>query len=176
MYAGVWPWGEVWRRDEMSERWGFLGRVFTHPEPTTQTAHPYERETRQLDPVLNRWGQRVTGLVPLGDTLYIATSSKAGLAYEPKFTFLAGGKWKEYGSLYRYHKPGHLSVPIRWKDAPTTFEFISQDGQLSILQDGQPLGTSTLRIRPGKARAWQKVIWANGIFGPLQANLLDKEW
>ena len=176
IYAGVWPWGEVWRRSEFDGRWQWMGRTFTHPAPTTQTAHPYERETRQLEAIWNRWGQRVTGLVPLGDTLYISTSSKGGNAYEPKFTFLADGKWKEYGALYRYRRPGHLCVLFRWKGAPTTLEFVCRAGQLSILQDGQQLGTSELKIQPDKARKLQKIIWANGIFGPLRGKLLGKEW
>jgi len=176
IYVGVWPWGEVWRRSEIDGQWQFMGRTFTHPQPTTQTVHPYERETKALEAIWNRWGQRVTGLVPIGDSLYIATSSKGGNAYEPKFTFLADGQWKEYGALYRYRRPGQLCAPIEWKDAPTTLEFVCSAGRMSILQDGQPIGSSELKIQPDKARKVQKVIWAKGIFGPLRGNLLNKKW
>ena len=94
LYAGVWPWGEVWNLGDRHGEWRFLGRMFTHPAPTDKTTHPYEVQTTKLGAVLNRWGQRVTSLVPFGDSLYLSTSSKGGTPYEPKFTLLAGGKWK----------------------------------------------------------------------------------
>src|SRR5262245_29209255 len=137
IYAGVWPWGEVWRYRTGTKRWEFVKRLFTHPEPTDRTVHPYEKETAALDPVGNLWGQRIASIVTVGDSLYVSTSSKGTPAYDPKFTFLSDGKWKEYGMVYRYRLPGHLSAPLKWKEGPTRLEFIVEKNRLRILQDGK---------------------------------------
>jgi uncharacterized lipoprotein YddW (UPF0748 family) len=142
IYVGVWPWGEVWRQSGVDAQWRFLGRLFTHPEPTDKTTHPYEEETKRLDPVLNRWGQRVTSLVPLGDSLYLSTSAKGPNPYEEKFTFLAGDMHLEYGAVYRYRKPGCLAVPMNWKDGPTTLEFLITGLRIEVRQDREPIGAA----------------------------------
>lgn len=176
LYCGVWPWGEVWKYDGDSSGWNFQGRMFTHPQPTDETTHPYENETKQLGSVLNRWGQRVTSLVPLGDSLFISTSSKGGAAWEPKFDFLAGEKWKEYGAVYEYRQPGALVVRTNWTEGPTTFEFAIKDNKMRVLQDGQPL--AGLAATPSSAVAplsQAKYKWGEGIFGPLRGKLLSHE-
>ena len=66
VYAGVWPWAEVWRYDRDRDKWAFTERMFHHPLPTDAVVHPYETETLRVDPVGNLWGQRVTGLCPHG--------------------------------------------------------------------------------------------------------------
>jgi hypothetical protein len=173
LYAGVWPWGEVWRFEDDAE-WRFLGRMFTHPEPTTETTHPYETETTALDPTLNRWGQRVTGLVPLGDLLYISTSAKGPNPYEPKFTFLADGKWKEYGTIYRWRKPGALAVHTAWTSGPTTFEFIVRDREMEVRQDGQLLGSAECDPTPLLSIAPDATTWGDGIFGALRGTIVKR--
>ena len=168
IYAGVWPWGEVWRRDLSKKEWQFLGRVFTHPEPTDETTHPYENETKALDPVPNRWGQRVTSIVPLGDSLYIATSAKTPQPFEPKFGFLADKKQLEYGTVYRYRKPGCLAVPIIWKETPIELEFRITSNNIDVWQDGKLLGTASWKKRyPARLESLtiQKGAGVYGAFG-----------
>lgn len=173
VYAGVWPWGEVWRQSGVDAQWRFLGRLFTHPEPTDKTTHPYEEETKRLDPVLNRWGQRVTSLVPLGDSLYLSTSAKGPNPYEEKFTFLSGDKHLEYGAVYRYRKPGCLAVPMKWKEGPTTLEFQITPRRIEVRQDGELIGAvewdefhlarlDNLNVRQG-----------NGAFGPFRGKSIE---
>jgi hypothetical protein len=142
IYAGVWPWGELWRRDLSTNEWQFVGRMFTHPEPTDKTTHPYENETKALNPVANIWGQRVTSLVPLGDSLYISTSAKTSKPFEPKYEFLAGSKHLEYGTVYRYRKPGCLAVPITWNERPLELEFHIASNSIDVRQDGRLLKTT----------------------------------
>jgi len=166
LYCGVWPWGEVWKTADPTAGWQFSGRMFTHPEPTDKTVHPYENETKQLGSVLNRWGQRVTSLIPLGDSLYISTSSKGGNAYEPKYKFLAGEKWKEYGSVYQFTQPGSLVVNTQWTNGPTNFQFKIHQGKLQILQDGKLLGTAPAPTQPTGDLVSAKVNLQKGIFGP----------
>ncbi|MGE3316897.1 MAG: hypothetical protein AB7O26_17410, partial [Planctomycetaceae bacterium] len=169
LYAGVWPWGEVWRKDRRANTWRFMGRMFTHPAPTDKTTHPYENETKALDDVLNRWGQRVTSLVPFGDSLLISTSAKGPNPYEAKFTFLDGDKWKEYGSVYRYRKEGALSVPFRWKSSGTRFEFQFDGKHLVVSQDGTRIGTAECQS-PLSARA-ARLVERDGVFGALSPSI-----
>jgi len=173
LYAGVWPWGEVWRLDRRENRWEFLGRMFTHPEPTDATVHPYEEETTRLDPVLNRWGQRVTSLTPLGDSLYISTSAKSSAPYAPKFTFLAGDKWKEYGAVYRFRKSGCLAAPFVWKTEPTTFEFAFDGARLTVSQDGEAVAAADCAERP--AGELREVKFGTGVFGPFDGKVVSHQ-
>ncbi len=166
IYAGVWPWGEVWRQSGVDQSWRFMGRMFTHPEPTAKTTHPYEEETRQLGDVLNRWGQRVTSLVPLGDSLYLSTSAKGPNPYEPKFTFLADNKHWEYGAVYRYRKPGCLAVPIVWKNGPTTLEFQITSRRIEVWQDDERLGATEWDEEHPALLADLEVRSGAGVFGP----------
>jgi hypothetical protein len=172
IHAGVWPWAEVWRYAENAAAWTFMGRMFTHPELTDKTTHPYEEETKRLGAVLNHWGQRVTSLVPLGDALYISTSSKGGTPYEPKFAFLADGdKWKEYGVVYRHRKPGTLVVPTVWTDGPTTFTLEVRDGRLQVTQDGKTLGTADAGAAFPKWHFSHRIRWGEGVFGKFRGRI-----
>lgn len=173
IYAGVWPWGEVWRQDGADQQWRLLGRTFTHPEPTDKTTHPYEEETKALDPVLNRWGQRVTSMVPLGDSLFISTSAKGPNPYDSKFTFLAGDKHLEYGAVYRHHKPGCLAVPMVWKNGPTTLEFNITAQSIGISQDGARLGATDWDAQHPALLEDLSVRRGAGVFGPFRGRLIE---
>jgi len=174
LYCGVWPWGEVWRYSSPATGWQFEGRMFTHPEPTDETTHPYENETIKLGSVLNRWGQRVTSLVPLGDSMFISTSSKGGNKYEPKFKFLAGGKWKDYGAVYQLRRPGTLVVQTDWTEGPTSFEFRISGDQMTVMQDGKLLGTAQLPDKSVGALAEAKLTTGQGTFGPLRGKIISQ--
>jgi len=171
LYCGVWPWGEVWNYRSVAAGWQLEGRLFSHPEPTDETTHPYENETKKLGAVLNRWGQRVTSFVPLGDSLFISTSSKGGNKYEPKFTFLAGEKWKEYGAVYQLRRPGALVVRTDWTEGPTSFVFRLEGNKMVVLQDGKVLGTAKAPAKPLAALAKAKLTLGRGIFGPFRGKV-----
>ncbi|MBX3422782.1 MAG: family 10 glycosylhydrolase [Pirellulaceae bacterium] len=165
LYVGVWPWGELWRRDMAAQQWRFEGRLFSHPEPTDTTTHPYENETKLLDPVLNRWGQRITSLVPLGDSLYISTSAKGPNPYEDKFAFLSGGKYLEYGAVHRLRRPGCLAVPIRWSKETTELEFQFSRNRIEVIQDNVSLGSATWDADcPTDLTNWA-ITLGQGVFG-----------
>lgn len=173
IYVGVWPWGEIWRQSRVEAQWRWMGRAFTHPEPTDRTTHPYEDETKALDAVLNRWGQRVTSLVPLGDSLYVATSAKASNPYEEKFTFLAGDKHFEYGAVYRHRQPGCLAVPIKWKDGPTRFAFQITARRIEIWQDGARLGATEWDEQHPSLLDGLEVRAGAGVFGPFRGSRIE---
>jgi len=172
LYVGVWPWGEIWKYGDASQGWQFQDRMFTHPAPTDATTHPYETETKQAGGILNRWGQRVTSLVPLGNSLFISTSSKGGYPFDANYPFLSTEKAQEYGKVYQVRQPGALVVPTRWKDEPTRFTFRIQGGTMTVSQDGKTLGTATApattRLRSATLR------WGQGIFGPLRGKIVSR--
>ncbi len=167
---GVWPWGEVWRYSPDARRWAFAKRMFSHPELSTEIVHPYDVENRDNSPQ-NLWGQRVTSLVPNGPHLFISTSAKAPYEWSPeRYPFLAPDKWKSYGKVYRATMPGHLSAPTQWTDGPTKLEFIIDDRQMVIRQDGTDLATSpltkSLARQVSNAGTLTNLTWGSGTYGP----------
>jgi len=168
LHVGVWPWGEVWRQDAWSGQWEFLGRLFTHPKPTDQWTHPYEAETTALDPVLNRWGQRVTSMVPMDDALYISTSAKGPNPYEPKFAFLSDGKHLEYGAVHRFRAPGCLAVPLTWKDGPTRLDFVLNEHSIEVRQDGIVIGSSEWTDDCPSILQEPSISLGSGTYGPFR--------
>ncbi len=171
VFVGVWPWSEVWRYNPDSEQWTFMRRMIDHPELSEAIVHPYDVENTG-NPTSNQWGQRVTSLVPVGESMFISTSAKWPCAWEPeKFPFLVpDDKWKSYGSVHRITMPGHLGATTNWTDQPTTFEFTIAGNQMSIVQDGVVLGSATingpLAERLDALSNLESVQWADGIYGP----------
>ena len=174
LFVGVWPWGEVWRHDRASGRWNFFRRMFDHPELTDKTRHPYEAEAKQMGlNAQNAWGQRVTSMVPFGDSLYISTSAKTAMKLNPKPDFLLPDKWKDFGAVYRVTVPGQLTVSTRWVDGPTTFVFEIADDRMRVLQDGMELGAAEVSglFQP---ESGAKVEWGEGVYGALNGKVSKK--
>ena len=176
LLVGVWPWAEMWRYERQSTSWRSLGRAFTHPELTDKQVHPYEQHTERYRLVRNHWGQRVTSLVPQGDSLYVATSSKGTSDWEDRYDFLTEAERREYGAVLRLKLPGNLAAGIEWKDGPTRFDFrlthnLPDIHQMEILQDGRVLGSTTLPKRYQVDLSSSKITWKAGIYGPFQGEL-----
>ncbi len=172
LLAGVWPWAELWRRDRAAKEWQFLDRMFTHPEKTTEFQHPYETEAKQLGLVANHWGQRVTSMIPLGDSLLLSTSSKGTAEWKDEYTFLTDEQRREYGAVLRLRMPGNLAAQIEWQDRPVKFDFTVRPGELVIEQDGKRLASSVLPEDFGVDVSDLSVHWKQGVFGPLRGELL----
>ena len=92
-----------------------MGRMFTHPEISDATVHPYEAEANKHGLVTNHWGQRVTGLVPLDDSVFISTSAKGTARWEDRYKFLTDAQRREYGAVHRLRMPGNLATQINRK-------------------------------------------------------------
>lgn len=165
LLVGVWPWAELWRYDRDATRWHSLGRAFTHPELTDSRTHPYEAESAKLGLVVNHWGQRVTGMVPLGDSLMISTSSKGTDPWDPKYDFLTEPQRREYGAVLRLRAPGNLATRIDWKDGPTRFDFVVHRNRMTIQQDGKLLASTPLDNVDLTSVVNAKVTLGTGIYG-----------
>jgi hypothetical protein len=178
IFVGVWPWAELWRLDANADAWSFVQRMFTKPALTTAVTHPWDQEMLDFNAKhgttmdFNSWGERVTGLVPMGDSLYVSTSAKAPWARDDRLEFLTDEVLQEYGRVYRMTVPGVLSVPIQWSDKPTTLQFTIANGRMTITQDGQPLGDTALPAAPTTPRDW-KYTWSKGVFGPLGGHMTN---
>ena len=141
--------------------------------------HPYEdrvvayNEEHGTDLVINDWGQRVTGLAPMGDALYLSVSAKGCPVRDMRHSFLHDDEvWNQYRKVYRVRKPGSVSAPVAWTGKPTTLEFTIEAEQISIAQDGRILGSAP--VRPGHAEKTVKdadIQWGYGMFGPLRAEM-----
>jgi hypothetical protein len=171
LFAGVWPWAEVWRYDRDADHWHSMGRLFTHPAITDKTVHPYEAESLQHGLVLNYWGQRVTSMVPLGDALMLSTSAKGNVRWEPKYDFLSESERQEYGAVLTLAMPGNLAAPVRWKEGPTELQFALLPDRMAIRQDGREIGSAALDAALVRALHASSVTWGKGVFGPLRGEI-----
>ena len=116
--------------------------------------------------VLNRWGHRITGLIPLGDSLFVSTSSKGSTPYDPSYGFLnEDDKWKEYGRIYQLTLPGQVSIDTEWKAGPITFEITATPDQLTLRQAGGKSQVARITRAMFDALRSGQVIQRSGVFG-----------
>ena len=175
LMAGVWPWAELWRRDQNADKWDSMGRMFSHPETTTEFQHPYETEATDQGLVLNHWGQRVTSMIPHGDSLYLSTSSKGTVEWKEEYTFLADQQRREYGAVLRLRMPGTIVAPIDWQDRPMEFTFSIEPGKLMIHQDGKQLASTILPDDFDIDLSLLNTTWGDGTYGPVRGKLTNTE-
>lgn len=173
LLAGVWPWAELWRYRRAESEWQFMDRMFTHPALTDKQTHPYETEATQLKLVANHWGQRISGMIPHGDALFISTSSKGTSPWKESYKFLNDAQRREYGAVLKLRMPGNLAAQLQWKAGPTRLDFTFQGNRLSIEQDGRQLATTELPEDFTANVSGLKVNWSDGVFGPLAGKLVN---
>jgi len=174
LFVGVWPWAELWRFDGDARKWHSLGRMFSHPKITNKTVHPYEADAIKYRLVTNHWGQRITGMAPLGESLMLSTSSKGTYRWYSKYTFLSEKQRREYGAVLRLTMPGNLAAQIQWKDRPIELDFRIDSDRLEVRQDGKLLASSRVTAGMAKHYATLTMNWGKGVFGRLNGKLLKK--
>ncbi len=164
VYAGVWPWGELWRYDPDTKTWTFVTRVFELPIPNRENQEPFAQAMKDKSDVYNYWGQRITSLTNVGDSMYIATMNKQGMPYKPEeHDFMTPEILAQYGKVHRLRSNAQVAAPFRWK-TKTQFRFVYADGKLEIHQDGQLLGSTTCKA--DGVRGPYKIRKSYGIYGP----------
>ncbi len=175
LIVGVWPWAEVWRYNLDEKKWHSMGRLFTHPELTDKTTHPYEAEAKRFKLVTNHWGQRVTGMVPLGNSLMLSTSSKGTYQWFDKYDFLTEPQRKEYGAVIQMEMPGNLAAQIKWKDRAVKLDFVIEKDQILIRQEGEVLAKANYQSDDSEAFQNATVKWGDGVFGKLNGKIISKQ-
>lgn len=171
LFVGVWPWAELWRYNADEDRWLSHGRMFSHPQASDKTIHPYEEAAARHKLVLNHWGQRVTGLVPLGNSLMVSTSSKGTGPWNEKYKFLTDAQRREYGAVLKFQMPGNLAAQIAWKDQPTRLDFVVESDRLVIRQDGKEIGSTPFSTNDARRLQQAQLTWGKGVFGKLNGTL-----
>ncbi|GMV66269.1 MAG: hypothetical protein AMXMBFR75_20650 [Candidatus Hinthialibacteria bacterium] len=173
LYAGVWPWGELWRLDSDTHAWEFVQRVFDKPEISQDTA-PYEVEMKDKPDVINYWGQRIMNLVGTSDGLYISTMNKQGKPYNPKtHDFMTPEIISQYGMLHKMSGVVQVSKQLEWKPV-TELRFTYDPGCIRIYQDGKLLEEKNLSEEAGlEGRTVSALHVGKGVYGPFAGKVLS---
>jgi len=172
VYVGVWPWAELWRYDHRGAQWHFVHRLFEHPPIMDEMNHPWEdrilryNETHEEELVWNNWGNRITGLVPMGDSLFISTSAKGCQQRDMRMEFLHDDEiWNEYRTVHRMRKPGCAAGPVAWKEGETTLEFIVDSDRIAIAQDGTEIASAPADPKVVANVETAQIEWGKGMYG-----------
>ena len=178
LYVGVWPWSELWRYDAHEDTWHFVKRMFEHPPITDAMVHPWDdkiaavNKTREQQIAGNNWGQRVTGLSPMGDALYISVSAKGCSPRDEGLEFLQDDDvWNEYRTVHRMRKPGCAAGSIQWTGKPIELQFTVTADRLSIAQDGRELASAPMTPKLAAGVKDARIEWGTGMFGPLRGTI-----
>ena len=119
LFVGYWPEGKIWRRDRSTGIWSMVVRLFSHPADTEPFIPYYDRPADGLPAAF--YGQRVTALVPFGDSLYAATSNLGAWPVGYETEVLTEDEAAEYGMIYRLTIPGCETIE------PVQTEFQASD-------------------------------------------------
>ncbi len=113
LMAGTWPFGEVYRLAPEASEWKLLHRFFPGGAVEAGADEPYQQLTGS-----NEFGQRITDMVVLNDSLYIATGSKSGLPAPKSPPPELSDVLAHYGKIYRVRSSGALTVALNQIAAP----------------------------------------------------------
>jgi hypothetical protein len=136
LFAGVWPFGEVYRLAPKASEWTLLHRFFPGGGIETNSIEPFSELTGG-----NLFGQRITDMKVFGDSLYIATGSKSGLRASSSLPRGMAAAMQDYGKMYRVRSSGALTVDLvspRQSDAidvvvrvtPTRLDVLDHHGKI----------------------------------------------
>ncbi len=173
LFAGVWPWGELWRLPGPKSAWVYAGRLFSQPEIQPDVTAPWEADMTALGETINNlWGQRITSLVPFGDSLLAGTSNKNGAPYEERLQFLSENRHEEYGAIHHLSLPGHLSVPFSWTGELIQIDIFFSEAEMRLLIGGNEVAALPLDKACFSGLNALTLQWGQGIFGPLQGKIV----
>jgi len=170
LWVGVWPWAELWRYNADCDQWFFVQRMFSQPPVSDDPVHPWEKECREAGLVINAWGQRLTSLLPYGDSLLAATSTKGPMKDEQRPAFISDEVLAQYGAVTRLRTPGCVSAPVNWQGDTVELQFTITRQEMLIQQAGKPLARAPLAPELAdllqSAGGLAEVTWGAGVYGP----------
>ncbi len=175
LMVGVWPWAELWRYQHETDSWHSMGRMFSHPELTAQRTHPYEQDADRLKLVTNHWGQRITGMVPLGQDLVLSTSSKGTGVWKESYTFLTDRERREYGAVLTLNRPGNIAGQVKWTGKPIRFDLDVTASTIAISQDGKQIASGNHDLPLGQLNGKLTLRPGQGANGRLSGRVLSSE-
>lgn len=161
LFAGVWPWGEVWYYNQQNNQWSDAPiRPFTAPDESTKTIEPYNNESRKAGYVYDAAGQRITSLISFNGSLYLATSAKD--FERQSLPYLKNTN--DYGAVFKITFPTEVSHKINW--TPTMkFHFVIEKNSMSIYENGKLIEKQKL-VQPIN---WENktyyLTYGHGIYG-----------
>ena len=166
LYAGVWPWGELWRYDSDANAWAFVTRVFDSPEPNKDDQEPFARAMKGKADDYNYWGQRITSLTNHENALYIATFNKRGMPFKPaEHDMIDADTLAQYGRVHKL--VGNTQIATSFEMKPeTTFRFIYSDKQMAVYQDGKCIVEISPTAVGLEGRVPTETRLGTGIYGP----------
>ena len=190
LYAGVYPWGAVWRFDPYSRKWSET-RLFQNPKMDGDEISPYEhlaesrfkelREDKNYSMKYpkkwfwnNTWGQRISYLLPFERGIAAVTGNMSGREYYPNMdTFLDKSDRDQYGRIYQLSMSDSICGQINWRDEEMVFECridancieISQDKKVLASQAIDPLCVDDLKGLTG--------IVGQGIYGAFNGRMVE---
>ncbi|MCA9436672.1 MAG: hypothetical protein KC978_12885 [Candidatus Omnitrophica bacterium] len=175
LFAGVWPWAELWRMDPDSNEWDQVGRLFTHPEVHDRTVHPNEEAAKEAGLVMNQLGQRLTSMVPFGDGLVMGTSWKGGeTVLDPEeIKGLTKEQLAEFGALHFLEMPGNLEAVLPWSEEPVTLRFVVDDRKMAVFHEGEEIASAPLSSEISNTGSELDIHWGDGVFGALDGKILE---
>ncbi len=130
IYAGVWPWGEIWTFDQ-NAGWSLAFRPFT--SPLSHKSAPYLSPANQ-----DNFGQRISSFVTLGEDLFLSTSNKTGEIKKEIENNFPPNIINQYGCAWRLRKPFNLVAETKMSDF-TRLDFVIRNKTVQIWQDNKLL-------------------------------------
>ena len=159
LFAGVWPYGQVFRHELESDRWDLLKRFFSAPPIEPGTPEPLRDRVGT-----NEAGQRISDMIAHGDSLYVATASKSGVAAAFPPEVRGDPVAEEYGDVYRVRMTGALSVGLPAGNDLTVRVRLTRES-IEVTVDDQVLGRA--RVSSEGLGCIDRITLLEGTFGAL---------
>jgi hypothetical protein len=163
LFAGVWPFGELFRLPEPGGSWSLVRRLFSGP--AIEAFEPREPFTNQLGE--NLLGQRITDMTVLGDSLYITTGDKDGAIPDNVRKAVDPNLLDEYGKVHRVRSTGAFAAnvgPLK-PGKPRRFSLNVYEDRVELTENGVLIGEARIVV-PLKGCV-REVASQNGRFGTL---------
>jgi hypothetical protein len=160
LFAGVYPWGVIWRFEPDSMQWSRV-RLFTGPVRDSDEINPYEYSAEErynavkdvglkVYPVKwlwnNAWGQRLSYMFPFKNGIAVVTGNMSGRDYIPELdTFLEKKDAEQYGRVKLVTLADSSCAQIGWREEKTVFEFRLGTGRMEIWQDNKKLNSQAVQ-------------------------------
>ncbi len=119
LYAGLWPFGRLWKYNYHSNSWSLVDRFFTAPPVFSGRVgfEPYADDVLARDLAIenNAWGQRILSLTPFMDSLYVSTCNKRGeYLNAAEDQFIESEVLEEYGLVWQIKNGYNMTCPFEW--------------------------------------------------------------